>query len=137
MNALPNVAVSVDYSQQRIAYALASKADSIIARFTSLGDQALAVGKPVIVHDISANGGPLLSSLLSYEPYFPLATDRDTFFKLYARIVETGDIMSLQKRHEMVKHFYSWPPPRRRFSSGLPFSAGKFPRRKRLISLGL
>jgi hypothetical protein len=119
MKAIPNIAVSVDYSQQRIAYALASKADSIIARFTSLGDQALAVGKPVLVHDISANGGPLVSSVLSYEPYFPLATDRDTFFKLYARIVETGDIMSQQERHEMVKHFYSWPPPEEGFRASL------------------
>jgi hypothetical protein len=130
MNALPNVSVSADYSQQRIAYALASKADSIIARFTSLGDQALAVGKPVIVHDISANGGPLLSSLLSYEPYFPLATDRDTFFKLYARVVETGDIMSLLNRHEMVKHFYSWPPPEKGFRASFHSRLESFLREK-------
>ena len=119
MKALSNVAVNADYSQQRIAYTLASKADSIVARFTSFIDQALAVGKPVIVHDISANGGPLVSSLVSYEPYFPLATDRETLFKLYARVVETGDVMSLVKRHEMVKHFYSWPPPQEGFRAHL------------------
>jgi hypothetical protein len=108
MAALTNVAVNSDYSRLGIAYELAEAADSIIARFTSLGDQSLAAGKPVVYHDISANGGLLISSLLGAHPAF--ATTRETFISLYERVLTSGDVMSATERSDMMHYYFARPP---------------------------
>jgi hypothetical protein len=108
MAALTNVAVNSDYSRPGIAYELAEAADSIVARFTSLGDQSLAAGKPVVYHDISANGGLLIGSLLGAHPAF--ATTRETFISLYERVMTSGDVMSAAERSEMMRYYFARPP---------------------------
>ena len=55
IKSIPNLSISTDYSSPNISYRLASKAKLIIAKHTSIGDELIASGKPVIFHDFSPN----------------------------------------------------------------------------------
>ena len=52
---IPNLDISTDYSFPNIQYQLAANAKLIIAKHTSIGDELIASGKPVIYHDFSPN----------------------------------------------------------------------------------
>jgi hypothetical protein len=67
---LPNMEISRDYSEgYYISYKLASQADLIIAKHTSIGDEALASGIPVLFHDYSENMEKIVSSVYNYDNY--------------------------------------------------------------------
>lgn len=51
IEASPNVEVNRQYDQMNVSYRLAAQSDFIIARQTSLGDEAMAAGVPVLFHD--------------------------------------------------------------------------------------
>jgi glycosyltransferase involved in cell wall biosynthesis len=53
MRSLPNLTVDHDYSKFNVSYDLVSEADLVIGKYTSILDEALAAGKPVLVHDYS------------------------------------------------------------------------------------
>ena len=55
IKSIPNLSISKDYSSPNIQYRLASMAKLIIAKHTSIGDELIASGKPVIFHDYSLN----------------------------------------------------------------------------------
>ena len=56
---VPNLDVDRTYSELNRSYNLAGEADCIVAKHTSLGDECLAVGKPVVFHDWSKKFGRL------------------------------------------------------------------------------
>jgi hypothetical protein len=67
---LPNMEISRDYSEMYyVSYKLASKADLIVAKHTSIGDEALASGIPVLFHDYSQNMKQMVSSVFNYDNY--------------------------------------------------------------------
>ena len=66
MKRTPNVVVNTDYDRPDVSYALAGTADVVIAKHTSLGDECLARGIPVIFHDYGTNTQRLVASLFDY-----------------------------------------------------------------------
>jgi hypothetical protein len=109
MDSLQNVTVSHDYSRPLAGYALAAAADSVIARYTSFGDQCLAAGKPVIYHDGAVNGGPLCGSVQNFAPYPIMVTHFDALFYRYSRVVAYGDAISDTDRSALISAFYTRP----------------------------
>ncbi|GAB6037199.1 hypothetical protein JCM15519_17580 [Fundidesulfovibrio butyratiphilus] len=63
----PNIEISADYSQYNVSYDLAAVADSIIARHTSLGDEAIALGKPVLFYEVGLNCPRCVASVFDYD----------------------------------------------------------------------
>lgn len=53
---LPNVWVNDDYSRYNVSYELAAWADIVIGRYTSMHDEILLAGKPVVIMDYVSNG---------------------------------------------------------------------------------
>lgn len=111
MASLPNVTVSTDYARPYIAYDLAAAADSIVARYTSLGDQCLAAGKPVIYHEGTVTECLLASSIVDFAPYPIMAHSAAELETLYARVTETGDTMPPETRAAMIGRFFAAPQP--------------------------
>ncbi|MBI1201371.1 MAG: hypothetical protein GC182_02550 [Rhodopseudomonas sp.] len=111
VGSLPNVTVSTDYSRPYIAYDLAAAADSIVARYTSLGDQCLAAGKPVIYHEGTVTECLLASSIVDFSPYPIMAHSAAELEALYTRVVETGDTMPPEARADMIGRFFAPPQP--------------------------
>ena len=62
-----NIVLSSEYSKNRYVYHLLSRADLIIAKYTSAVDDALSVGIPVIFHDYSSN---IERAIYGYSDYF-------------------------------------------------------------------
>jgi hypothetical protein len=66
INLIPNLDVDRSYSELNRSYNLAAEADCIVAKHTSLGDECLAVGKPVVFHDWSKNSIGYAKSFNAY-----------------------------------------------------------------------
>jgi hypothetical protein len=104
--ATSNIAINSDYSEPLIAYSLAAGADSVVARYTSLRDQCLAINKPVIYHDGSVNNGPLVRSVLDFSPYPVMVTTFDSLVTQYSRIVNTGGYMPPEESNGLADFFF-------------------------------
>jgi len=63
---LPNFEVNHDYSEWGLSYRLAAAADLVLARHTSIGDECLAAGKPVLFLDYLPNGPRIVAGLFDY-----------------------------------------------------------------------
>ena len=111
MDALPNIAVNDDYSRPLVSYELGIAADSVIARYTSLGDQCMAIGKPVIYHDAAMNGGPLVRSIMDFDRYPVIATDSESLSRLYERVIAHGQCMPEEERSAFAARFFNAPLP--------------------------
>ena len=66
INQTENISVDHNYTEFNISYHLCAHADLIIARHTSLGDECLAVGIPVLFHDYLHNSINLISPAFDY-----------------------------------------------------------------------
>lgn len=84
--ALDNVFIDDRYDVYDRSYALAAMADVVVARYTSLCDQCLAEGIPVLIHDPLPNGGRLISAWHDYAPH-PILTL--SFQELQQRFTDT------------------------------------------------
>jgi hypothetical protein len=82
---IPNLTVDRTYSELNRSYYLATQADCILAKYTSLGDECLAVGKPVIYHDWSKNSAQFVQSFYDYGGLPIFAHDYDSMLKMLDR----------------------------------------------------
>ena len=55
VNAMSNIWIDEDYSKLNRQYELASRSDLVIAKYTSIGDETIALGKRVIYYDYLPN----------------------------------------------------------------------------------
>ncbi|NVK18597.1 MAG: hypothetical protein HWE30_07885 [Methylocystaceae bacterium] len=62
-----NVEVNSNYDEMDVSYKLVSKADLVIGRQTSLGDEAMSVGIPVLFHDWTPMRTHNVSDVYDYE----------------------------------------------------------------------
>jgi hypothetical protein len=65
---LPNIFISEDYAEINGGYRLLAMADLVIAKYTSMVDEALAVGIPCVLHDYTANS---IGYSRSFAPHLP------------------------------------------------------------------
>jgi hypothetical protein len=82
---IPNLTVDRKYSELNRSYSLAAQADCLLAKYTSLGDECLAVGKPVIYHDWSKNSVRYMQSFYDYAGLPIFAHDYDSMLKMIDR----------------------------------------------------
>ncbi|MGE4556737.1 MAG: hypothetical protein AB7D07_07925 [Desulfovibrionaceae bacterium] len=106
INFLPNLTVSEDYKQFDTAYKLCSESDLIIAKHTSLADECIAVGQPVLIHDYAHNAKTIVSKLFDYDgaPFFC-----HSFKELRQRIEQflaTGSIMNSEEYDVLRNRFF-------------------------------
>ena len=85
--------------------------DSVIARYTSLGDQCIAVGKPVIYHDGAANSGLLVKSVFDFGGRSIMVTNGVALNKLYGRLMEQGNLMPEDERVALARRYFNAPLP--------------------------
>ena len=62
VNRIPNIWIDEDYSKLNKQYELASRSDLIIAKPTSIGDEAMAAGKRVVYYDYIPNSSHYFAS---------------------------------------------------------------------------
>jgi len=62
VNRIPNIWIDEDYSRLNKQYELASRSDLVIAKYTSIGDEAIAAGKRVVYYDYIPNSSHYFAS---------------------------------------------------------------------------
>ena len=108
--AQPNIVLANDYDRLDESYRLAASADSIVARHTSLGDQCLAVGKPVIFYESLSNTDRCIGWLYDYAPWPILAHSYEDLRSRFGKILELGDFLSGKEKRDLVAANYGGIP---------------------------
>jgi hypothetical protein len=93
ISSLENIAVDTDFDTLERSYMLCSSCDLIIARHTSLVDEAYAYGKQVIVHDYSHNSNRLIGYGFNYLDSGLFVRDKVSLHKLVGTYISTGSII--------------------------------------------
>lgn len=90
---LPNIEIDKNYERMNQSYRLCAKADLIIAKHTSLADECISVGKPVLVHDYVHNSSVLVGTAFNYfdAPFF--CSSPEELFAGIRRFLRTGHVM--------------------------------------------
>lgn len=68
IDSLDNIKISMDYEKSFFSYDLCANSDLVIAKHTSLGDECLAVGIPVLFHEYTHNTKRLVADAYDYSP---------------------------------------------------------------------
>ena len=119
MESLPNIKISKNFIMLNESYRLAAGAVFILARHTSLADEALALGRPVLFHDYAQNWPTLVSSLFDYDNYPVFAHDYQTMESRLGRVLAGEDFMPAADFQRLREEYYC---------------AGQGPVRERLLS---
>jgi hypothetical protein len=90
---IENVAVDTDFDTLERSYMLCSSGDLIIARHTSLADEAYAYGKQVIVHDYSHNSNRIVGGVFNYLDSGLFVRNKESLHKFVANYVSTGSVI--------------------------------------------
>ena len=68
IEASENMTISMDYEKSFFSYDLCAHSHLVIAKHTSLGDECLAVGIPVLFHEYTHNTERLVADAFDYSP---------------------------------------------------------------------
>jgi hypothetical protein len=104
----PNLRHDRDRSLNR-SYTLLADSDSVVARHTSLGDQALAIGVPVLFHERNATCDSLIGRVMDYSPYPLLTRNYQELAAKFATIVAHGHILDVTQIADLRRDFYAQP----------------------------
>lgn len=103
---LANVFIDERYDVYDRSYVLAAMADVVVARYTSLCDQCLAEGIPVLVHEPLPNGGKLISAWHDYAPYPILTFSADGLQQRFKDTVLHKRYMEPSQFADMRRNYY-------------------------------
>lgn len=102
----PNILVNRDYESLNVSYRLAVAADIIVARYTSLCDEALACGIPVLVYQRLVNGACTLEAWDTY-PDIPLVLhDYDSLVHRFTDVLQGKDFLNAQQHARLEEYYY-------------------------------
>ncbi len=105
----PTIEINRDYSEMDISYKLASQADLIIAKHTSIGDEALACGIPVLFHDYLQNMKQMVSSVFNYDNYPVFVYSYSDLKSRVQSIINGTDPLNSDLLGKMKRDFFAIP----------------------------
>lgn len=85
---LPNVIFSQDYGRLLGSYRLLAHCDFVIAKYTSLVDEALALGVPCLVHDFVGNSSGYAQQLAPHLPEFVFTKNQGDLEVKFKRLLD-------------------------------------------------
>jgi len=106
---IPNIEINRDYSEKDISYKLAAQADIIIAKHTSIGDEALACGIPVLFHDYLQNMKQMVSSVFNYDNYPVFVYSYNDLKSRMRDFINGTDPLNSDLLEKMKMDFFSMP----------------------------
>ena len=97
-----NMVISADYDESFFSYRLCANSHVVIAKHTSLGDECLAAGIPVLFHEYTHNFERLLANAFDYSPTRIMCF---SYQELLARvkIILSGDPHAMTPDYEYLK----------------------------------
>jgi hypothetical protein len=105
ITSIENVAVDTDFDTLERSYMLCSTCGLIIARHTSLADEAYTYGKQVIVHNFSYNSNRIMAGVFNYLDSGLFVQNKESLHKLVANYVSTGSVIE-PELYESVRQMF-------------------------------
>ena len=103
---IPNLEINRDYSKYNISYKLLSTADLVIAKHTSIADEALAAGVPVLFYDFSPSFGKVVSAMFDYQNYPVFVYSYDQLHSRVDEAINHSNYMDEEQFKKMRKYYY-------------------------------
>ena len=107
ISSLKNVFVDDVYDRLDRSYELAAMADLVVARYTSLCDQCLAQGIPVLIFDALPNGERIISGFWDYRPYPVMAYSALELHEGFERVIRQQNFMEPGQFRKMRQEYYN------------------------------
>lgn len=95
--------ISMDYEKTYISYDLCAHSDLVIAKHTSLGDECLSVGIPVLFHEYTHNTERLVADAFDYNPSKIMCFNYQEL-KERVQIVLSGTPNAMTEDYEYLKN---------------------------------
>ncbi len=89
-----NVVISEDFARYAVQYRLGASADLVIAKHSSIAEELIAAGKPVILHDYICNASTTFSQAYAYEGVAVFARSYNELAKMTHAALENGDFLA-------------------------------------------
>lgn len=103
INSSENITISLDYSKFSYSYDLCAHSDLVIAKHTSLADECLSIGIPVLFHEYTHNTERTIADAFDYSPAGILCTNYQELFERTKTILcNTPNVMT--KDYEYLKN---------------------------------
>ena len=103
----PNIILDNRYDIKDRSYILAAMADIVVARYTSLCDQCLANGIPVLVFEPWANGEPIIAKWHDYIPYPILVNSIRELHIRFSSLIQNEEYMPKSLFKKMRREYYA------------------------------
>ena len=97
-----NITISLDYDKSFFSYELCAHSDLVIAKHTSLGDECLAAGIPVLFHEYTHNAERLMADAFDYSPTRIMCFNYQEILER-SRIILSGDPNAMTSDYEYLK----------------------------------
>jgi hypothetical protein len=107
IDVMPNVTINRQYDEIGVTYKLAASADLVIARQTSLADESLAAGIPVLIHDWRECQPHNVSVICDYRGYDVYVHDFETLAARVNAFFQDGVYLPDNVFDEMRSELYS------------------------------
>jgi hypothetical protein len=102
INAISNIWIDEDYSKVNRQYELASRSDLVIAKYTSIGDEVMALGKKVIYYDYFPNSTHYFASeYFKYNNYNVYANSYIELEQMIQSILNGFDLLTDEELLEL------------------------------------
>lgn len=97
-----NIQISIEYEKFNYSYDLCAHSDLVIAKHTSIADECLAVGIPVLLHEYTHNTNRLMADSFDYSPTRIMCFNYEELLKRTKTILK-GTPNPMSKDYEYLK----------------------------------
>jgi hypothetical protein len=101
-----NVRYDMDFSELHQQYKILNASDLVIAQHTSIADEALAIGMPVIFHDYSPYSNKIYASNFDYENSRMFCHSRNDFIDKFDTVISNGRLISECEKRYLMEEYY-------------------------------
>lgn len=98
-----NMTISMNYDKSYFSYDLCAHSDLVIAKHTSLGDECLSVGIPVLFHEYFHNTERIVADAFDYTPARIMCFNYDELLER-AKIILSGTPNAMTEDYEYLKN---------------------------------
>ena len=103
INSSDNMRISMDYEKSFVSYDLCAHSDLVIAKHTSLADDCLSVGIPVLFHEYTHNTERLMADEFDYTPARIMCFNYQELLER-AKIILSGTPNDMTEDYEYLKN---------------------------------
>ncbi|TAL12161.1 MAG: hypothetical protein EPO02_02475 [Nitrospirae bacterium] len=103
IESMENITISIDYERPFISYDLCAHSHLVIAKYTSLGNECMSVGIPVLFHDYTHNTKQVVANAFDSNPARIMCFNYQELLER-ARVVLSGDSHAMTPDYEYLKN---------------------------------